>query len=850
MIAPPTSRRPGSRAPLARLPLDVPPPTSSAVPADLAAWPYWNLAAGKVPVWLDGSNVDGDGDGPGTNLGNVHEAARTGATPPTDLVGTRADALEGARDHRRTDGIGVRLVPTRGRRLVAFDFDGVIDRDGRLHAEVVGILDALGTWCEVSRSGRGVHAFGWADVGDADDPPWPDPWRKVRLDGDPGDGWVPWPDPKRDGATIAPGIEGRDGRQAGYLVSTGTPFGRWGDLPLADVTRPYDAIVRARWVVAMPPPSRAVQGQETRDTGTSVGARPYLTWPTAQALAEALGATATGSGQWHGRCPAHDGTTDRNLHITERPGRPPLVHCFGGGRCSQAAVVDALVARGIVTMSADGGWPLTDAGNATRLVAAHGDDLRWDAPRTRWLAWDGRRWHPVPGEGVAQRARRLVEDATGPAAQAARAEREATGRRGPAARWHGHLLASQGRARIEAAVAIARGDPAVLLDDTARLDDDAGTLVVGDGVVDLRTGEVRPHRRDDLGTRVVLHGDKPAPYVPDAPAPEAWAAYVERAVPDPTVRAWLWVILGAGIVGDGSARRLLVLHGPPASGKGTMVATVLAALGGDDGGYVTTGDPDVLMVSGRDGDGSGHLAGVARWRDRRLVALDETGDGRKVDPGRLKRLLPGAGGAIYARDLYERGSSSRAMAPTWLPILTTNHLPAVGGGDDEAVWDRVAVVPFDRRVEPEERTDLSSRLPRDPAVLAHVLACIVDGARRYLADPRLLAHPPIAVRAAVEAWRGQGDSRARAGDLDGWLRSGGVEVGPNLEAKWVDLRASYDAWCDARRVFAPLTNGAMATALADLPGVKQRRTRTSRVWVGIGLVGDLDDLEGEADGLA
>ena len=348
----------------------------------------------------------------------------------------------------------------------------------------------------------------------------------------------------------------------------------------------------------------------------------------------------------------------------------------------------------------------------------------------------------------------------------------------------------------------------------------------------------------------MLHGDKPAPYVPDAPAPEAWAAYVERAVPDPTVREWLWVILGAGIVGDGSARRLLVLHGPPASGKGTMVATVLAALGGDDGGYVTTGDPDVLMVSGRDGDGSGHLAGVARWRDRRLVALDETGDGRKVDPGRLKRLLPGAGGAIYARDLYERGSSSRAMAPTWLPILTTNHLPAVGGGDDEAVWDRVAVVPFDRRVEPEERTDLSSRLPRDPAVLAHVLACIVDGARRYLADPRLLAHPPIAVRAAVEAWRGQGDSRARAGDLDGWLRSGGVEVGPNLEAKWVDLRASYDAWCDARRVFAPLTNGAMATALADLPGVKQRRTRTSRVWVGIGLVGDLDDLEGEADGLA
>ena len=841
MIASPTTRR-VVRPPIAPLALVVPTaPADGRVPADLAAWPFWHRAAGKVPVWLDGSNVDGDGDAPGTPLGRVHEAARTGATPPTDLVGTRVHALGAARDHRRTDGIGVRLVPTRGRRLVAFDFDGVIDRDGRLHAEVVGILDALGTWCEVSRSGRGVHAFGWAHV-DADDPPWPDPYRKVRLDGDPGDGWVPWPDPRRDGAPIAPGIEGRDGRQAAYIVSTGTPFGRWGDLPIADVTRAYDAIVRARWVVAAPATPTPVQGTQTRDTGTF--ARGFHTWPTAQALAEALGATATGSGQWHGRCPAHDGTTDRNLHITDRRDRPPLVHCFGGARCSQAAVVDALVTRGIVTMSADGGWPLTDAGNATRLVAAHGDDLRWDAPRTRWLAWDGRRWHPVPGESVAQRARTLVEDATGPAAQAARSEREATGKRGPAARWHAHLLASQGRARIEAAVAIARGDPAVLLDDTARLDDDAGTLVVGDGVVDLRTGEVRPHRRDDLGTRVVLHGDKPAPYLPDAPAPEAWATYFDRAVPDPDVRDWLWLVVGAGAIGDGAVRRLLVLHGPPASGKGTMVATVLAALGGEAGGYVTTGDPDVLMVSGRDGDGSGHLAGVARWRDRRVVALDETGDGRKVDAGRLKRLLPGAGGAVYARDLYERGAASRAMAATWLPILTTNHLPAVGGGDDDAIWDRVTVVPFDRRVAPEDRTDLSTRLPRDPAVLAHVLACIVAGARRYLADPRLLARPPIAVRAALEAWRGQGDSRARATDLEGWLRSGLVEVGPNLEATWADLRASYRTWCNARRVFATLTDGAMAAALSDLPGVKQRRTRTSRTWVGIGLLGDLDDPEG------
>ena len=87
-------------------------------------------------------------------------------------------------------------------------------------------------------------------------------------------------------------------------------------------------------------------------------------------------------------------------------------------------------------------------------------------------------------------------------------------------------------------------------------------------------------------------------------------------------------------------------------------------------------------------------------------------------------------------------------------------------------------------------------------------------------------------------------SRARATDLEGWLRSGLVEVGSNLEATWADLRASYRTWCNARRVFSTLTDGAMAAALSDLPGVKQRRTRTSRTWVGIGLLGDLDDPEG------
>jgi len=60
--------------------------------------------------------------------------------------------------------------------------------------------------------------------------------------------------------------------------------------------------------------------------------------------------------------------------------------------------------------SAPDGYPLTDLGNAERLVSAHGADLRFDVNAGCWLVWDGRRWGrrsrtSRPGSGRTRRAR-------------------------------------------------------------------------------------------------------------------------------------------------------------------------------------------------------------------------------------------------------------------------------------------------------------------------------------------------------------------------------------------------------------------------------------------------------------
>ena len=483
---------------------------------------------------------------------------------------------------------------------------------------------------------------------------------------------------------------------------------------------------------------------------------------------------------------------------------------------------------------------LADADAASLFVRQAGDDYRWVVDDERWLRWDGTRWSgEVTTDEVRYRAMEVVDQALREYGEATTgAERDRT-----LVRW---LSKCRSRTRLDAMVSLAKGNPAVTVR-AADLDRDRNMLVVRNGVVDLQTGELLPHRRDDLYTRIVRHGSGhdgiPADYRPVAElrVPPAWQAFLDRVQPDPTVRDFLQLVIGAALSGTGSERRIVVMHGPGGTGKGTFMATVMAALGGESSGYVTTGDAEVLMMSKHPGDGSSHLAGVARWRGKRVVWLDETADGRRLDAGKVKRLIPGDGGEVVARDLYERGRDTRAFPATWLPIMTTNHLP-IAPADDDAIWDRLVAVPWDTRIPPAERTDVSASLPRDPEVLEYVLSWAVDGAVRWhqartgksgsVRQSGIAA--PVAVQIATDAWQLRSESASGAGDaLTEWLRSDGVVEG-DYDESLTDLHASHTAWARSVRTH-PMTVRAFTTALRAR-GMKKVHTRDGNRWNGISLM--------------
>jgi len=367
-------------------------------------------------------------------------------------------------------------------------------------------------------------------------------------------------------------------------------------------------------------------------------------------------------------------------------------------------------------------------------------------------------------------------------------------------------------------------------------DQDPWTLNTENGTVDLRTGTLRPHRPEDLLSKMI-----PLRYDQHAECPQ-FMAFLFRIMgshPDASegdninadqMVSYLQKAFGCAATGK-PEKLLFVLYGEGNNGKTTLLEVIRDALG--DKEYAGQVQVDSLMIRPKEAISSNAVnTDLADLQGCRFVSSSEVEQGQRLSLSRVKYLT--GLGQIKARRLRE---NMITFQPTYKLFLDCNHRPVITDPND-AIWNRVKCIPFKIQIPKEEiDKDLPTKLRTE---LPGILRWIVEGAVLYHREG--LGDPPD-VTAATEQYRQESDRLkeffedrcvlARTGDGASWKRDG----------CWLpvaDLYAAYASWAEATGNKYPLSKDSFDERLQKL-GRKRDRVRPDggrdakqiRVWLGI-----------------
>ena len=394
---------------------------------------------------------------------------------------------------------------------------------------------------------------------------------------------------------------------------------------------------------------------------------------------------------------------------------------------------------------------------ALQFAAQFRDRLKYDHDAGGWFEWVGSHWRRN-GTGLAfhwarELARNLARDeddktrvTVGKAAFAGNVER------------------------------FARSDPtfAVRADGWDR---DPFLLGTPDGVVDLRTGAMRPASPVDGITKLAAVSPAPNAFCP------LWLRFLgESSGHDGEMVRFLQQYMGYALTGSTREHALAFVHGPGGNGK-SVFCNIAAGILQD---YAVTASMDVFIAS----QGDRHPTDLAMLRGARLVTASETEEGRQWAEARIKQMT--GGDPITARFMRQ---DFFTFLPAFKLMIVGNHKPGLRNVDD-AARRRFNLVPFTRKPDSPDR-QLEEKLRAEwPAILRWMIDGCLDWQRNGL------VRPASVVAATDDYFEGQDVFSA-------WLEDD-CDVEPGNEWKTETSAILFTAW----QVYAK--NG------GEFPGTRRR----------------------------
>ncbi len=431
----------------------------------------------------------------------------------------------------------------------------------------------------------------------------------------------------------------------------------------------------------------------------------------------------------------------------------------------------------------------TDLGHAEQLVSEYGRDFLYCPELGGWFSWTGIRWEQDKSGEIHRRTYAMLKSNLVYAAEC--------GNHDAVKKIVGGMTAH----RVNSIIATAANMEQVRIR-ADRFDSNPLLFTVLNGTIDLSTGELRDHDRNDHITKLAE-----VDYYPEAKAPE-WERFTARVLPDDELRAFVQRAVGYSMTADVSEQCMFINHGSGANGKSTFMGLIHAALGS----YAMHTPVDTLMVKR-----SGIPNDVARLKGQRFVTASESEVGDRLAESRVKEMT--GQDTISARFMRAEWFDFEPTHKLW---LSTNHKPKIRG-TDEAIWRRIRLIPFTVTVPKGERDKkLPEKLRAElPGILAWAVRGVLEWQRTGLREPDQ-------IRSATAAYKADMDV------IGGFIGDECVEH-PDARVSVNELYESYKCWAEQHGEFVK-DSREFSTHMEER-GYEKKRSgpNGSTRWHGIGL---------------
>lgn len=295
------------------------------------------------------------------------------------------------------------------------------------------------------------------------------------------------------------------------------------------------------------------------------------------------------------------------------------------------------------------------------------------------------------------------------------------------------------------------------------------SLNLANGVLSLKSLELRPHERDDMFTYCLDYGYEPTA---DCPLFKKFISevlvYEGTTTPDPDLANLFQELLGYSLTPDVKHEVMIWMFGDGSNGKSVAISILEALLGPmalsiDFQTVGTPGNYDLSDVPGK-----------------RVLFSTEAEKGKTVAEGHIKRIV--TGDTLSTRPIYGSPMKFKSTAKIWWAM---NDRPIIRDTTD-SMWRRMKLIPFFRKFVEGSTADpdLTSKLMKE---LPGILNWALDGLVRLKLNNKFSA--------AAASETAKAEYREEANPVAQWMKTMTVPTGHPATLAGA-LFDSFRRWCE------------------------------------------------------